>query len=61
MTHAQAVEAIRRTIEDPAASDKLRNLCLRWFIDRDPVDAAHDLEHAAILFRDLADAISNEA
>ena len=56
MTRQQAVEAIRRTTENPAASNKLRNLCLRWFIDRDPCDAAADLEHAARLFRDLSNA-----
>lgn len=42
--------AIRRVLDDPAASDWLKR-ALRLALDRDAVDAAHDAEVLADLLR----------
>ena len=52
------VEKITRTINDPAASDLLRFICVKS-LSRDPVDAVNDLEYAAALFREHLEEQSN--
>ena len=60
MTTLDAMNAIRLTINDPAASDLLRSTVKRY-ATHDPVDAVADLEHAAKLYRDLSTALLKEA